>query len=261
MRALTTILFFFIILGSCNPKPEIIETNDLPTHEEKFNEAFKKLFLKYQKDYIVRPSIYESKKPSDFLEHKLTLKTNFLDLNYSLYVINNSCGDCWDFKVIYIYNDSISYAMPLWDDYYYWSSATENEQDLQKTALQNLTFEQSLKEFIGTISNSKNSAETTREVINAIMMLNGHPHFDIFSICQIETFIDFIQINTFYDTPACNTALKNSIVELKELTEFTDNNTLLFGKVMMIHVFHLTNDDRLFNFKVLNHECMREILM
>ncbi len=93
------------------------------------------------------------------------------------------------------------------------------------------------------------------------MKLDDQPYFDRTNLCQIESFIDLIEENALVYTPECSNALKESLTELIPLTEYTDTETLIFGRVLMLQVFELTDDERLFNYKVLNHECMREIVM
>ncbi|HCX22113.1 MAG: hypothetical protein CMB80_09480 [Flammeovirgaceae bacterium] len=147
--------------------------------------------------------------------------------------------------------------MPFWDDVYYQRHAFNNKE----SELQNLSFENYLKAFILSISDSTNYSITTRKVIKAIMKLDDQPYFDRTNLCQIESFIDLIEENALVYTPECSNALKESLTELIPLTEYTDTETLIFGRVLMLQVFELTDDERLFNYKVLNHECMREIVM
>ncbi|MCV9387042.1 hypothetical protein [Reichenbachiella ulvae] len=226
------------------------------------NEAnFKGFFLKLKSPPNELEHIIGTGNPEEYCKHNRTLATNFLDLKYSTYSIADSCSACWDFKLLRVYNDSISIIMPFWDNFYYWKNAHSHRNNTSTNYLENLSFESNIRQLVLTLSNNNNLLLTTREVIQSIMHLDGMTQFSGPEICIIESFYKLHASDTYLSTDECKTALLSSIEELKEIIDLQDPNILIFRKDFLIYIFTITNNNKVLDLKVLNHECKLDVFM
>lgn len=251
-----------MVLSQCTNIPKNEAEGPTLTFREKFNRDFTELFSEFEDEMIVRPSVLETKEPFEFLKHIRTLKTNFLDLNYSLYTIDNSCGGCYDFQVIYIYNDTLTFVLPVWDGYYYRSNACNQSLDSIDNSLSMLKFEIFLKRLIRKVALLDSSKDTSINIIRSINILSNSPEFTYSDVCSIESLLDNIEdASSLLNNPKCINALTQSIPELQEISRYTRDDILIFGSLICIQYFKIIDSEELFEYKVFNHECTCTILM
>jgi hypothetical protein len=267
MKIFVIYITIIFILSSCkeNPQPEI-KTKKTESAEiiNPFDSLMEKLVQKYPE--LPTPQL-DSLKFSDVysIEKRLYIRKAYF-LPGGQYITlelrqESKCGGCWEFEVIYIYNDRNHFVLPLTDFhnfYRYSGTQTKEWKELKK--------ELNLGSELNNL-NKLYKAEFKGSFIHAIMDFLGYYPVTKHEIPKLKMIAEEIHnyekensrkgIWNFYSKNCRNKLYKN--IKRIEI-EVKKDKKALYSNGLFIFIFSYNDKYKIIDLEVLNYECASRIM-
>lgn len=271
MKRTIYIIVILITLLSCNRESDLKESrfinnsDNLKLNGSEFDDnisfelAMHELILKYpfldispydslpySNNYYLTKRVYYPLVP-----HRGSDYYNNLTLEHRVY---ESCGGCWEDEIIFIYNDSINYIIPLHDYYYYWRMSSDAPVSIEEQEAFQFTFEYELNCFLK-MAKATNWFDANC-LIHIIMtdMLGYFPVFE-FDIPKLEAIANYTIESDWYNED-CKSQIMKNISFIKG--EIKDGNRHIYSDGTIIFLIKIVMNDDIFShveIETLNQSC------
>lgn len=163
------------------------------------------------------------------------------------------CGGCWNYHVIYIYNDSINFILPLLDSYYYHLTASDKPKSFEEIAPM-LSFENELNLLLNQFPNNN---QTKQCLIQNIMTVGlRYQLTNSFDLEGIFALSDSLSKDNWYNND-CHDALQKNKELIKE--SLSKSNTIVYHQGWLVYLFEINKDS--VKVELLNYPCYKVILL
>lgn len=239
------ILFFF---WGCKTSPSVFKS---PSIVERFDSGMVKVVKKYSDNYgkkLDPPKSSHSYSLVFDLKRRVLLPNLNLTFDFRSYT---PCGGCWTYQVVHVYNDSMSFILPMTDDEIYWKMSSKQNDSSNITISPN--FSNELNAMIKYFNIS--DYEMKRSLINEIMRNQGFWKIDKSDIPKLTMITNDLIQNDFY-SKACRDKLLGN---LKNTEASVKQGKIVYSDGVNVAMFTIYQDqDILIEFA--NTECNSRML-
>lgn len=242
-----TLLFF---LGCRNPKPIFLKS---PTIDDRFDSGMVKVVKKYSDNYgkkLDPPDGSHSYSEIFTLKKRVLLPDlKNLTFDYKIYI---PCGGCWTYKIVHVYNDSMSFILPFTDDEVYWKMSSKQLQP-SSYKIESLNFNNELKDMIKYFKIRDN--EMIKLLVDEIMRNYGFWKLDMLDIPKLALISNDVMKNDFYIDHCRDKLLDN----LKKTESSVKHGKIVYSNGLNVAIFTISNEHEV-SIEMTNTECNSMIL-
>lgn len=253
-KGILIIAILVSIFSSCIEKVE-----HKPKRSFLFNKQMTDLVKKYPKFPDADSNDYSKKYK---LVKRVTIPENYHNSEITYELRSNYKDDSWSFEVIYAYNDSNEFLIPLSDLYYYWRTSQENSEIDSAHLQKKLTFEVELNNFID-LFKFKHPPSAICPIMTLILSYDFITRYNICALEQLgndeilKPLYNEYNGETFYRyNDRCRAKYIYNIEEIKNKLD----NPMAFSYYKDALIFTLTFSKNNVEVDVLNYECSNILL-
>jgi len=169
--------------------------------------------------------------------------------------LRETLGGGWKYKVIYAYNDSFNFVLPLTDYYFFWVMSG-NKPLKKKEFEENLCFETELNKLLN-ITKASNKFKVQR-IVDLIMtdMLNYYP-VSMYDIPTLMKFANNISESNFIYNDSCRSKIIDNVNIIE--SKLNKQNNILYTNGVLTHIITINevdNKEIKCEIESLNNECL-----
>ena len=221
-----------------------------PTINNEFDKGMKDLFSKYPSNNKELNPKSDSLNYSDFYQLSKRIYIPSLDsltLDFRSFL---ACSGCWNYKVVHVYKDTLSFILPFTDEELYWQTSGENQQlDISKEENFNIELNKLIQYF--SLSNDQ-----TLKFIDEVLRENWFWKVDVIDLPKLNFFSKDISKNHYYNDSCRLNLAKN----LKTIEHALRNKeiTIYSNGVLTYFVRFSKNNEVILD--VLNTQCCARMM-
>ena len=244
MKNTILLLLFSALLFSCSYSSEKQEKK--ANVDERFNSGMLEIVDKYRTNY------HKNLDPTDSLSFtqmfdlkKRVILPSLKGLTFD-YRSYNPCGGCWIYKVVHVYNDSMSFILPLTDNELFWklSHGYINDKDL----LERLNFDRELNAL--TKYFSIRDPEMLAFLVEQLLNEQGYWKLDLSDIPKL-TMIGYSLIDNSFYSQSCRDRMKDN---LKKTENKVRSGEMVYSDGINVFVFTVSKESQI-SIEMLNTDC------